>query len=70
MGFYLVACSGPSCASAPTLVSGPAAYVLAIVPALPVIGVFWAVMRFLIEEPDEFVRLMLVRQAWSPPVSA
>lgn len=43
-------------------VSGPAAYALAIVPALPIIGVFWAVMRFLVEEPDEFMRLLLVRQ--------
>jgi len=43
-------------------VSGPAAYALAVVPALPIIGVFWAVMRFLIEEPDEFMRLLLVRQ--------
>jgi hypothetical protein len=43
-------------------VSGPAAYALAVVPALPIIGVFWAVMRFLVEEPDEFIRLLLVRQ--------
>ena len=26
------------------------------------IGVFWAVMRLLVEEPDEFLRLLLVRQ--------
>lgn len=43
-------------------VSGIAAYALAIAPALPVIGVFWAVMRLLIEEPDEFVKLLHVRQ--------
>ncbi len=43
-------------------VSGIAAYALAIAPALPVIGVFWAVMRFLVEEPDEFMRMLLVRQ--------
>jgi hypothetical protein len=43
-------------------VSGVAAYALAIAPALPVIGVFWAVMRFLVEEPDEFMRMLLVRQ--------
>ncbi|HEX6604324.1 MAG TPA: hypothetical protein VF027_05535 [Sphingomicrobium sp.] len=43
-------------------VSGPAAYALAIAPALPVIGVFWAVMRLLVEEPDEFIRLLHVRQ--------
>lgn len=43
-------------------VSGIAAYALAVLPALPIIGVFWAVMRLLIEEPDEFVKLMHVRQ--------
>jgi hypothetical protein len=44
-------------------VSGPAAYALAILPALPIIGVFWAVMRLLIEEPDEFIKLLHVRQS-------
>ena len=43
-------------------VSGIAAYALAIAPALPIIGVFWAVMRLLIEEPDEFIKLLHVRQ--------
>jgi len=43
-------------------VSGVPAVILAILPALPIIGVFWAVMRFLIEEPDEFMRMLLVRQ--------
>ena len=42
---------------------GLAAWPLAIAPALPVIGVFWAVMRLLIEEPDEYWRMLLVRQA-------
>jgi hypothetical protein len=43
-------------------VSGIPAYALAIAPALPIIGVFWAVMRFLVEEQDEFIRLLQVRQ--------
>ena len=43
-------------------VHGVPAYVLAILPAFPIIGVFWAVMRLLIEEPDEFIRLLQVRQ--------
>jgi len=43
-------------------VEGPAAYALAVLPALPVIGVFWAVMRLLVEEPDEYLRTLLVRQ--------
>ncbi len=45
------------------LVAGALAWPLAILPALPVIGVFWAVMRLLVEEPDEFLRMLLVRQA-------
>jgi hypothetical protein len=44
-------------------ISGVPAYALAILPALPVIGVFWAVMRLLVEEPDEFIRLLHVRQS-------
>lgn len=43
-------------------ISGVPAYALAIAPALPIIGVFWAIMRFLVEEPDEFIRMLLVRQ--------
>lgn len=42
--------------------SGALAYGLAILPALPVIGVFWAVMRYIVEENDEFMRLLMVRQ--------
>ncbi|WP_296678636.1 hypothetical protein [Novosphingobium sp.] len=41
---------------------GPIAYILALLPALPIIGVFWAVMRLIVEETDEFVRLLHVRQ--------
>ncbi len=39
---------------------GGISYVLAILPALPVIGVFWAVMRLLVEETDEYIRMLLV----------
>ena len=45
------------------LVSGPLAYPLAILPAVPIIGGFWAVMRLLVEEPDEYLRMLFVRQA-------
>ena len=43
-------------------VTGVPAYGLAVLPALPIIGVFWAVMRVMVEEPDEFLRMLLVRQ--------
>ena len=62
ISIYLVTLSIAVRAFRADAVSGPAAYVLAVVPALPIIGVFWAVMRFLVEEPDEFIRLLLVRQ--------
>ncbi|WP_379553266.1 hypothetical protein [Qipengyuania sp. DGS5-3] len=41
---------------------GPAAWALAVLPALPLIGVFWAVMRLLVEETDEYIRMLIVRQ--------
>lgn len=45
-----------------TTIAGIPAYALAIAPALPIIGVFWAVMRLLVEEPDEYIRMLQVRQ--------
>lgn len=45
------------------LAEGALAYGLAILPGLPIIGVFWAVMRLIVEEKDEFVRLLHVRQS-------
>ncbi len=38
------------------------AYALAVAPALPIIGVFWAVLRLLVEETDEYLRMLFVRQ--------
>ncbi len=63
MTFYLIALFSVSRIFRADLVSGPAAYALAVVPALPIIGVFWAVMRLLIEEPDEFIKSLMVRQS-------
>ena len=42
--------------------SGPFAYVVAILPALPIIGIFAAIGRYLIEEKDEYIRMLQVRQ--------
>lgn len=44
------------------LVTGPPAYVLALLPGIAVAGVFWAIGRLLIEEQDEYLRMLLVRQ--------
>ena len=61
MSFYMVALFITVRAFRADAVSGVPAYALAILPALPIIGVFWAVMRFLVEEQDEFIRLLQVR---------
>lgn len=42
---------------------GLLAWPLALAPALAILVVFWAVMRLLVEEPDEFLRMLFVRQA-------
>lgn len=42
--------------------TGPLAYLVAILPALPIIGVFAAMGRYLAEEPDEYQRFLTTRQ--------
>ncbi len=42
---------------------GIMAIALAILPALPVIGVIWTIFRLLAEETDEFMRMLFVRQS-------
>ena len=44
------------------LLTGPAAYAAAILPALPIIGIFAAIGVYLVEERDEYVRALMVRQ--------
>lgn len=41
---------------------GPLAYVVAVLPALPIIGIFAAIGRYLVEETDEYIRFLTVRQ--------
>jgi hypothetical protein len=45
------------------LLSGVLAYVVAALPALPIIGIFFAMGRYLVEEQDEYVRMLMIRQA-------
>lgn len=42
--------------------AGGVAYALAILPALPIIGIFMAIGRYLVEERDEYLRLLMTRQ--------
>ena len=44
------------------LFEGPIAWIAAILPALPIIGIFAAMGRYLVEEQDEYIRMILVRQ--------
>lgn len=46
--------------SAPT---GPVAWALALLPALPLVGIFIAMGRYLVEESDEYLRAMVARQS-------
>ncbi|MCB2067481.1 MAG: hypothetical protein KDE15_12680 [Erythrobacter sp.] len=44
-------------------VSGLAAYALALVPGLCVASIFWIVGRLIVEQDDEFLRMLIVRQS-------
>lgn len=44
------------------LISGAVAWVVAVLPALPIIAIFASMGRYLIEEQDEYVRMLTVRQ--------
>lgn len=44
------------------LIPGGLKYIVAILPALPIIGIFGAIGRYLVEEEDEYVRMLMVRQ--------
>lgn len=43
-------------------ITGPFAILLAVLPALPLIGVIWALGRLVVEEQDEYLRSLTVRQ--------
>ena len=45
----------------PSHPEGAFKYVVAILPALPILGVIWAVGRYFVEEPDEYLRMRLAR---------
>ena len=44
------------------LIPGSLRYVAAVLPALPIVGLFVALGRYLVEEQDEYVRMLMVRQ--------
>jgi hypothetical protein len=44
-------------------VTGPLAYLLALLPGVSIAAVFWAIGRLMVEEKDEYIRLLFVRQS-------
>ena len=44
------------------LIPGALKYPVAVLPALPIIGLFISMGRYLVEEQDEYVRTLMVRQ--------
>lgn len=52
------------------LVPGSIQYLVAILPALPIIGIFVAIGRYLVEEQDEYIRMLMVRQTlWATSIA-
>ncbi len=45
------------------LLAGPFAWIAAVLPALAIIGIFGAIGRYLVEEQDEYQRMLMVRQS-------
>lgn len=43
--------------------TGALAYLVAVAPAVPIMGVFVVIARLLVEMRDEYVRMLLVRQS-------
>lgn len=52
------------------LVAGPWRMVLALIPALPLVAMFGSYGRYLSEETDEYVRMVVVRQILSATMIA
>ena len=62
MMLYVVILVGDVWLDSRTTLPRALAFVLAILPALPLIGVVWAFGRLLVEETDEYLRSLTVRQ--------
>lgn len=62
MAVYIVGLFGANYLIDNDLVSGPLAWAAALVPGLAVAGVFYAVGMLILEQKDEFIRMLLIRQ--------
>ncbi len=59
---YMVGLIGANYLLERELVSGPLAVGIALVPGLAIASVFYAVGMLILEQKDEFIRMLLVRQ--------
>ena len=62
MGVYLVSLFVAELLIGRALVQGPLMWALAIVPGLAIMGSFYAIGRLILEQKDEFMRMLVVRQ--------
>jgi hypothetical protein len=60
--FYAVTLLGAVYGFKHALLTGPAAWLAAILPALGLIAIFAAIGLYLVEEQDEYLRMLMVRQ--------
>lgn len=63
MGAYMVTLIGGAHLFNNGMVSGPLLWLLALLPGLSLVGAFYAIGMFIIEQKDEFLRMLLVRQS-------
>lgn len=67
---YAAALLGATYAFKHHFVTGPLAWPVALLPALPIIAIFVALGRYLVEEQDEYVRMLAARQAlWASGIA-
>jgi hypothetical protein len=62
MAVYIVELLAANYLIARALVSGPLAWTVAVLPGLAIAGVFYSVGMLIIEQTDEFIRMLLIRQ--------
>ena len=62
MGAYLVSLFAAEYLISRGLVDGPLMWTLALIPGVVVTGAFYAIAMLIIEQRDEFMRMLVVRQ--------
>jgi hypothetical protein len=63
MTAYVLAVATATALSHTKLAEGPAIWLIAVLPALPLLAVFWIMGRYLSEITDDYVRMLEVRKA-------